>query len=201
MKFRQGGISRQVDEKVSQRAIVKPAGRPEGGNSAVARALNVPEATVRRAYQTASLSPEAQEAAFETGRDDNRSALLEAAKEGTPEAQTATIRRLAEQKTAPASQFPRALRGPHPSLRYATSLASAEGSLPAGSRSRHRTIGRMSSASWRWPAFCGTNSKPGARRIRSALRWRWSKGARHEHPEDPRQRDVARTHRVPRVRG
>ena len=64
-------ISRQLDEKVSQRAIVKPAGRPEGGNSAVACALNVPEATVRRAYQTASLSPEAQEAAVETGLDEN----------------------------------------------------------------------------------------------------------------------------------
>jgi hypothetical protein len=67
----------------------------------VARELNIPEQTVRRAYQTASLSREAQEAAVETGLDDNRSALLEAAKERTPEAQTATIRRLAEQKTAP----------------------------------------------------------------------------------------------------
>jgi hypothetical protein len=33
-----------------------------------ARELNIPERTVRRAYQTASLSPEAQEAAVETGR-------------------------------------------------------------------------------------------------------------------------------------
>jgi ParB-like chromosome segregation protein Spo0J len=96
------GISRQVDEKVSQQTIVRSAGRPEGGNSAVARALNVPEATVRRAYQTASLSPEARGAAIETGLDNNRSALLEAAKERRPEAQAATIRRLAEQKTAPA---------------------------------------------------------------------------------------------------
>jgi hypothetical protein len=96
------GLSRQLDEKVSQQANVKPAGRPEGGNSAVARALNVPEATVRRAYQTASLAPEAQAAAVESGLDDNRSALLEAAKEHTPEAQTAAIRRLAERKTPPA---------------------------------------------------------------------------------------------------
>src|SRR3984957_17419013 len=44
----------------------------------VARELNVPEAAVRRAYQTASLAPEAQKAAVETGLDDNRSALLEA---------------------------------------------------------------------------------------------------------------------------
>jgi ParB-like nuclease domain len=99
-----GGISRQVDEKVSQHVAVNSAGRPEGGNSAVARALNVPEATVRRAYQTASLSPEAQEAAVETGLDDNRSALLEAAKERTPEAQEATIRRLAERKSAVAEK-------------------------------------------------------------------------------------------------
>jgi ParB-like chromosome segregation protein Spo0J len=94
------GISRQLDEKVSQQAIVKPAGRPEGGNSAVARALNVPEATVRRAYKTASLSPEAQEAAVETGLDDNRSALLEEAKECTPEGQAQAIRRLSERKTS-----------------------------------------------------------------------------------------------------
>jgi ParB-like chromosome segregation protein Spo0J len=103
-----GGISRQVDEKVSQHVATKSAGRPEGGNSAVARALNVPEATVRRAYQTASLSPEAQEAAVERGLDDNRSALLEAAKERTPEAQTATIRRLAEQKASTADPAARA---------------------------------------------------------------------------------------------
>ena len=64
----------------------------------VARELNIPEQTVRRAYQTAFLSSEAQEAAVETGLDDNRSVLLEAAKERTPEAQTATIRRLAESK-------------------------------------------------------------------------------------------------------
>jgi ParB-like chromosome segregation protein Spo0J len=66
----------------------------------VARELNIPEQTVRRAYQTASLSPEAQEAAVEAGLDDNRSALLEAAKESTPEAQAATIRRIAERKAS-----------------------------------------------------------------------------------------------------
>jgi hypothetical protein len=73
-------------------------GRPESGTRAAARALHIPERSVRRAYQTASLSPEAQEAAVEMGMDDNRSALLEAAKERIPEAQTAAIRRLAERK-------------------------------------------------------------------------------------------------------
>jgi ParB-like chromosome segregation protein Spo0J len=87
------GISRQLGAKV---------GRPESGNKLVARELNIPEQTVRRAYQTASLSPEAQTTAVETGLDDNRAALLEAAKERTPEAQTATIRRLAERKALPA---------------------------------------------------------------------------------------------------
>jgi ParB-like nuclease domain len=87
------GVSRQVAAKPPSQNV---GGRPEGGHRQAARELNIPEATVRRAYQTASLSPEAQEVAIETGLDDNRSALLEAAKERTPEAQTATIRRLAE---------------------------------------------------------------------------------------------------------
>ena len=86
-------VLRQLDAKPPSQNV---GGRPEGGHRQAARELNIPEATVRRAYQTASLSPEAQEAAVETGLDDNRSALLEAAKERTPEAQTATIRRLAE---------------------------------------------------------------------------------------------------------
>jgi hypothetical protein len=91
------GVSRQLDAKPPHQNV---GGRPEGGYRQAARELNIPEATVRRAYQTASLAPEAQEVAVETGLDDNRSALLEAAKERTPEAQAATIRRLAEQKSS-----------------------------------------------------------------------------------------------------
>jgi ParB-like chromosome segregation protein Spo0J len=68
----------------------------------VARELNIPEQTVRRAYQTSSLSPEAQEAAVETGLDDNRSALLEAAKANSPRAQAAIIRDIAERRTSAA---------------------------------------------------------------------------------------------------
>jgi hypothetical protein len=83
------GLSRQLGAKV---------GRPESGNKLVARELNIPEQTVRRAYQTASLSPEAQEAAVETGLDDNRSALLEAAKANSPKAQAAIIRGIAKGK-------------------------------------------------------------------------------------------------------
>jgi hypothetical protein len=83
-------------DKVRQAAAPSGGRGNTGGYREAARELNIPERTVRRAYQTASLAPEAQEAAVETGLDDNRSALLEAAKERTPEAQTATIRRLAE---------------------------------------------------------------------------------------------------------
>ena len=92
------GISRQVDAKPPHQNV---GGRPEGGYRQASRELNIPEVTIRRAYKTASLSQEAKEAAVETGLDDNRSALLEAAKESTPEAQTATIRRLAERKASP----------------------------------------------------------------------------------------------------
>lgn len=91
------GISRQLGAKV---------GRPESGNKLVARELNIPEQTVRRAYQTASLSPEAQEAAVDVGLDDNRSALLEAAKANSPKAQAAIIRGIAERKTWPPSHQP-----------------------------------------------------------------------------------------------
>lgn len=91
------GISRQVGAKF---------GRPESGNKLVARELNIPEQTVRRAYQTASLSPEAQEAAVDVGLDDNRSALLEAAKANSPKAQAAIIRGIAERKTWPPSHQP-----------------------------------------------------------------------------------------------
>ena len=85
------GVSRQLGAKV---------GRPESGNKLAARKLNIPEQTIRRAYQTASLSPEAQKAAEETGLDDNRSALLEAAKAEGPEVQAAVIRRIARRIAA-----------------------------------------------------------------------------------------------------
>jgi hypothetical protein len=84
---KQGSESRDHDsDKVRQVGAVSGGRGNMGGYREVARELNIPEQTVRRAYQTASLSPEAQEVAIETGLDDNRSALLEAAKERTPEA-------------------------------------------------------------------------------------------------------------------
>ena len=93
------GVSRQVDAKPPHQNV---GGRPEGGYRQAARELNIPETTVRRAYQTASLSREAQKAAVETGLDDNRSALLEAAKANSPKAQAAIIRGIADRKTSAA---------------------------------------------------------------------------------------------------
>jgi ParB-like chromosome segregation protein Spo0J len=119
------GLSRQVGAKISQQADAKPIGRPEGGYREAARELNIPEQTVRRAYQTASLSPQAQEAAVKSGLDDNRSALLAAAKERTPEAQTSTIRRLAERKASTAEPATRAPLSVRP-LRNLENLAASE---------------------------------------------------------------------------
>jgi ParB-like chromosome segregation protein Spo0J len=96
-------------DKLRQVGAVSGGRGNTGGYREAARDLNIPEQTVRRAYKTASLSPEAQEAAVETGLDDNRSALLEASKERTAAAQTATIRRLAEQKTAHAEPSTRGI--------------------------------------------------------------------------------------------
>ena len=141
-------------DKVRQVAAVSGGRGNTDGYREAARELNIPERTVRRAYQTASLAPEAQEAAVETGLDDNRSALLEAAKERTPEAQTATIRRLAERKTTPAEPT-EGIESPKraasvPPLR-ATLKTSAAASLPAGSRLRRPTIRRVWFGCSGWP--------------------------------------------------
>jgi ParB-like chromosome segregation protein Spo0J len=104
LKARQAGetitpLPQLEADKVRQLGAVSGGRGNTGGYREAARDLNIPEQTVRRAYQTASLSPEAQEAAVETGLDDNRSALLEAAKVNNPKAQAAIIRDIAERKT------------------------------------------------------------------------------------------------------
>jgi hypothetical protein len=55
--------------------------RPQGGVNAAARDLGVDKNEAHRAVKVASLSDEAKAAAVEHGLDDNRSALLAAAKE------------------------------------------------------------------------------------------------------------------------
>jgi ParB-like chromosome segregation protein Spo0J len=66
-------------------------GRPESGAAAASRELGIDERDVQRAVKVSSLAPEAKQAARDAGLDDNRSALLAAAKETTPEAQVAAL--------------------------------------------------------------------------------------------------------------
>jgi hypothetical protein len=65
-------------------------GRPSGVENA-ARELGIHRHDAHRAVQVASLSEEAKDAARETGLDDNRSALLEAASKPTVAEQVAAI--------------------------------------------------------------------------------------------------------------
>lgn len=83
----------RITEKVSAQVAAKPqGGRPEGGVRAASRELGIDEDDGRRAVKVASLSAAAKDTAREEGLDNNRSALLRAAKEATPEAQVAALR-------------------------------------------------------------------------------------------------------------
>lgn len=83
---------RLTEEKQSAQNAPKGLGhRPQGGVNDAARELGMERTDVQRAVRVDSLSDEAKEAARESGLDDNRSALLEAAKEPTPERQAAKI--------------------------------------------------------------------------------------------------------------
>lgn len=69
-----------------------PGGRPEGGTRAAARELGIEKEDARRAVKVSSLSPEAKAVAREIGVDDNRTALLDAAKHTSPEAQVEALK-------------------------------------------------------------------------------------------------------------
>lgn len=82
----------KITERISSQLETKTdRGRPESGINAAARELGVEKMDAHRAVKVASLSDEAKEAARETGLDDNRSALLEAAGKGTVAEQVAAI--------------------------------------------------------------------------------------------------------------
>jgi ParB family chromosome partitioning protein len=72
----------------------------EKGVRKVARDLGTSTADVHRAVKIASISEEAKQAARDVGLDNNRRALLEVAKETTPEAQVAKVAAL-KNKTEP----------------------------------------------------------------------------------------------------
>lgn len=89
-----------TDQNVlSQVATKHCVGRPEGGVRAAARELGVDKDDAHRAVKVASLSDDAKQAAKEVGLDDNRSALLQAAR-AEPERQAAVIRDIAEARSS-----------------------------------------------------------------------------------------------------
>lgn len=93
------------DEVLAQSEPKPSGGRPEGGVRAAARDLGIERSDARRAVEVASLSDEAKQAARETGMDNNRSAMLAAAKEHTPQAQAEKIVELSQRRPVPPSTW------------------------------------------------------------------------------------------------
>lgn len=91
-------------EKVRQLDAPAVGGKQphEQGIRKTARELGLSEPDVRRCMKIASLSPEAQAVAVEEGLDNNRSALLDAAKHQEPEAQVQALLERKAIKMAPA---------------------------------------------------------------------------------------------------
>jgi ParB family transcriptional regulator, chromosome partitioning protein len=83
---------RLASEKPAQSAQVLGGRGKKGGVSQAAREIGVDRDDARRAEKVASLSEEAKEAAREHGLDDNRKAMLQAARETTPEDQVEALR-------------------------------------------------------------------------------------------------------------
>ncbi|HQS50035.1 MAG TPA: ParB N-terminal domain-containing protein [Xanthobacteraceae bacterium] len=95
-------IARWVDltaDKLAQSGPVYGGRGNEGGLRAASRELGVGRSDAQRAIKTAALTEEAKEAAREAGLDDNRTALLEAAK-AEPARQASIIRDMAEKKSS-----------------------------------------------------------------------------------------------------
>lgn len=85
-----------VETKVAQ--IAPPCGGDQPAEKGIRKAvreLGIERTSVQRAVKVASLSDEAKQVARDTGLDDNRSALLKAAKESAPAEQVRTITELA----------------------------------------------------------------------------------------------------------
>jgi hypothetical protein len=97
-------LSELPEEKPTQ---VVPVSKPKGGRGKqggikkAARELNINREEARRAVKVDSLSPEAKKAAVKLKLDDNRSALLKAAKEETPAEQIQVLKALTVAKARP----------------------------------------------------------------------------------------------------
>nr|WP_244635565.1 hypothetical protein [Chthonobacter albigriseus] len=88
---------RLTNEKVAQSAPPGGAQPAAKGLRAAQRELGIERTDASRATKVASLTPEAKAVAREVGLDDNRSALLSAAR-AEPGKQAAVIRQIAERK-------------------------------------------------------------------------------------------------------
>ncbi|MET4277409.1 MULTISPECIES: ParB/RepB/Spo0J family partition protein [unclassified Bradyrhizobium] len=88
------------DAKPAQAAQVSGGRGKKGRLSEASRELGIERTDAIRAAKVAALSPEAKAAAVEAGLDDNRTALLEAAKETEPEKQVAVLKKRSRAKRA-----------------------------------------------------------------------------------------------------
>ena len=91
----------RLSEKIlivsAQNAPKPQGGRPESGINAASKELGIERTSAQRAVKVDSLTDEAKEVAKEAGLDNNRSALLEAAK-SEPEQQADKLREIARHK-------------------------------------------------------------------------------------------------------
>jgi ParB-like chromosome segregation protein Spo0J len=91
-----------VEAKVRQLDEPPPGGKQktEKGQAKAARELGISEPDARRAVKVASIAPEAKQAARDAGLDDNRTALLQVAKEATPDEQVAKVAEISADRAA-----------------------------------------------------------------------------------------------------
>lgn len=87
--------SAQVEPNESKRTDGR-GHRKAGGEREASRQLNLSRGEVQRSKKVAALAPEAKQAARDAGLDDNRSAMLAAAREQSAEAQVAVLRARAQ---------------------------------------------------------------------------------------------------------
>ena len=107
----QGEQIATAPSEVSRQVGAKPqGGRPESGSRAAARDLGLTEQEVRRSRTIAALSDMAKAKAVDLGLDRNQSALLDAAKAPTREAQISTLEQRAVHTVAPIAPRPSPLR-------------------------------------------------------------------------------------------
>jgi ParB-like chromosome segregation protein Spo0J len=106
---RDGHVARWIEltdaKRLSVQSAPKMRGRPESGVNAAARGLGIESTDAKRAVKVASLTDEAKAAAVEAGLDNNRTALLEAAK-SDPAEQANTMRAIAARKASPLAADP-----------------------------------------------------------------------------------------------